>query len=94
MNDLSLTSHRKKGAEMIKSFCAMHLFSLGVNLNFIDWSTNILSDEEQHILKLDNGTLDVELTFHASELLTYARSRHMRKTEIKIKRGLKRIVTK
>lgn len=71
----------------------MHLFSLGINLKFIDWSTNVLGDEDEHILKLNIGSRDIELKFHVNELIKYARLRDVKKTEIKIKRGLKDIVS-
>tara|TARA_R110002096_G_scaffold73289_3_gene173871 strand:+ start:683 stop:967 length:285 start_codon:yes stop_codon:yes gene_type:complete len=93
MSEQNQLLHRKTGAEQIKSFCAMHLFSLGINLKFIDWSTNVLGDEDEHILKLNIGSRDIELKFHVNELIKYARLRDVKKTEIKIKRGLKDIVS-
>lgn len=82
-NDLNMQI--KSGADRIKSYCAMYLFNLGINLDFIDWSTNILSDTKEHILVMSNDYRNIELKFKTNELVSYSRDRGIRKTELKIR---------
>ena len=79
---------------MIKSFCAMYLFKSGVSIDFVDWSTENFNDNEEHVLRINNNcSLDIELKFHANELVKYARNRDMRKIEKKIIQHINKIIS-
>ncbi|MFT5451415.1 MAG: hypothetical protein ACI9N9_000899 [Enterobacterales bacterium] len=82
INNLYL--QHKIGADMIKKYCAMYLFNRGISLKLIEWSTDIFSDLEEHILIINSQNWDATLTFQTTELEDYSRHLGISKIEHKI----------
>lgn len=77
-----------EGGKMLKEFCDTYSREVGINLKSVDWSTDIVSSTENHILTINAESGVTEIKFSREEIEDYPGGAENEKTKSKIKQAI------
>jgi len=81
-----------EGAKKIQQYCQDEAKNLGLDLERMSWSTDLVSQNEKYILTIIAKTGTTEITFSREEIEDYASGRGLQKTSEKIRRTLEDVL--